>query len=117
MGTCYFFFREDTKTGYDLGKVYGWSEFFGDDPWILKVEDVQELAGQLDKCLAREGYRARYPLEWVSTVMTAAAVWSDGQPVRLVSEYHALIEDVVMEGYPNFTNRKWITGPGAARGP
>ena len=117
MGTCYYLFRDDTGTAYDLGKAYGWGKAFGEsptggdgDPMTLAPDEAPELAARLGDALMIAGYMEPVEIEnyrsYFEAVCSDVARWSDGKPFRFVSEHAGCIE----RAQDTTTDDDWITG-------
>ena len=106
MGTCYYFYRRDNETLFDMDKAYGLIE------WLELDKDGDVLTGDLEASLA--GWlaeRAKYGEQDVSEAVRtakelAAAVrkFQDGKPIRFVSEYAPEI-DALYDKFPSMPDR------------
>jgi hypothetical protein len=127
MGICYYLWRDDNKTVYELGKVWDWGSIFSSGrastytPMTLKPEDAPELAELLRAHLIEKDRKVRLefgeahgrtvtPLDYFAFVCADIARWSEGQPFEFISENDHRYENASMEGYPNYTNRQFRTG-------
>lgn len=128
MGVCYYLWREDNRTAYELGKSYGWDEPLGQgytgtgEPMTLKPEDAPTLAELLAAHLLEEGWWKAEDIKaadqnsptgsYFGDVCADIARWSEGQPFVYVSENDGRIEDASMEAYDSKLGheRAWITG-------
>jgi hypothetical protein len=122
MGTCYYLWREDNKTVYELGKSWNWGWAFGyerrpgrSDPMTLQPQDAPELAELLRTHLI-EGERAlraefggterdgdletdTLAIEYFAFVCADIARWSEGQPFEFISENDGRYENASMEAW------------------
>lgn len=132
MGTCYYLWREDNRTAYDLGKAYGWGRVFGgdstsgrDQPMTLTADDAIDCAARLCDALMLAGYAEPIEVEnyrsYYEAVCADIARWSDGKPFVFVSEHDGRIEDRSMQAYDEWidaghprehehSDDAWITG-------
>lgn len=118
MGTCYYLFRPDNRTGYELGKAYGWGGAFGDAeeygrgvPMTLRPEDTQTFAELLEiDLLSHHWWRPEDVIPgYLSFVAADIAAWSEGQPFLFCSEDAGCIEDAWDREADDDTDA-WITG-------
>lgn len=130
MGVVYYLWRDDSKTAYELGKVWNWGVIFGcprhtsvGTPMILKPRDAPECAELLRTHLVEEerALRAEFggkprdcaPLDYFTFVCTDIAAWSEGQPFEFISEHDGRLEHAHMEGYPNYKRTRKQTHTGS----
>lgn len=114
MGTCYYLVRRDNRTGYDLGKSYGWDGAFA-YPMVLKAADVDTLVDLIVQTSKPYGWcQTKKDREYLRIVALDIVDWSEGQPFEYHSEHSGLVEDICMEGWdrdPEISvEREWITG-------
>lgn len=107
MGTCFYLWRDDNHTAYDLGKAWEWGWAFGyerrpgrSDPMTLSPEDAPELAELLLAHLVGKGYvEPGTSIEYYAFVCGDIARWSQGQIFEFISEHDHRYEDANMEAY------------------
>lgn len=116
MGTCYYLIRQDTRTGYDLGKAWEWSDngVFGCEvPVTITADGAGDLAARLDRYSAgwkKDDFDAA---KYFRDVAEDIVHWSEGKEFILVSEHHRLVEEYNMEGWSRKgrdRERQWVTG-------
>lgn len=106
MGTCYYFYRRDNETLFDMDKAYGLIE------WLELDKEGDVLTGDLEASLAGwlvERYGSRpeeIPDEVKLAKALAAAVrkFQDGKPIRFVSEYAPEIDELY-DKFPSALDR------------
>lgn len=117
MGTCYYLWRDDNSTAYDLGKSYGWGDAFGcprgtsiGAPMTLAPEDASELAELLVASLIERGYIKSEldRLDYYAFVAADVARWSEGKPFEFISEHDHRYEDACMDAYDRGAERETV---------
>jgi hypothetical protein len=79
MGTCYYFFRPDNETLFDMDKAYGLSELLGTDSDQVKLEDVETA---ILLWFGDWPERADGEVEQQAKALAAAILeFADGQPI------------------------------------
>lgn len=122
MGTCFYLFREDNGTAYDLGKAYGWGPAFGDAyadgmahevPMFLRPEDAETFGDLLELELVTKEWWTPAEIAdlpgYFRHVAADIAAWSDGHPFVCVSEHDWRIERAY-EHDDYSSDRRWLTG-------
>jgi hypothetical protein len=90
MGTCYYFFRPDNETLFDMDKAYGLSELLGTDSDQVKLEDVETA---ILLWFGDWPERADGEVEQQAKALAAAILeFADGQPIFFISEHAAQID-------------------------
>jgi hypothetical protein len=132
MGTCYYLWRDDNKTAYDLGKEWSWGEVFGcprhtsiGTPMTLAPQDAPELADLLLMHLAEKDrelreefgdnhapidYYAQSRIDYYAFICADIARWSEGQPFEFISEHDHRYENASMDAYDRGQPRGAVTG-------
>jgi hypothetical protein len=107
MGTCYYLWRDDNKTVYDLDKSWNWGELFGrprgasmGTPMTLAPQDAPELAELLLAHLIAEDYvDPGTSIEYYAFICADIARWSEGQPFEFISEHDHRYENASMDAW------------------
>lgn len=120
MGTCYYFWRDDNQTAFELGKAGELHALFEPTRPVILMPDYAETFAEL---WAMEWAR-RYPggLDAACTdslfrrVAADVIAWSEGQPIEYVDEHDGRIERAGMSDWdarskdPSAPVRPYVTG-------
>lgn len=96
MGTVYYLYRPDTKTLFDFGKAYGLAG-------LLDIDDSGHLANLDEIEIALSLWLGEWPRDsrdvhaYANGLARAVRAFSDGKPVRFISEHHPVMDDLADE--------------------
>lgn len=119
MGTNYYLYRPDTRTAYDLGKVYEWRALFGHEEMALTPADAQTFAQLLRLHSPPPAWDPEEPAEVTNGAHTTLSEylnfvardiirWADGKLFRFASLDDGELERASMDAHDAGT--EWITG-------
>ncbi len=120
MGTCYYFWRDDNQTAFELGKSYELHRLFDPNRPVILMPDYADTFGDL-WALEYAGYRDLSPEDMAARFRTLAAkiiAWSEGQSIELIDENDRRIEEASMADWdrrrdlddPTEHARQYVTG-------
>jgi hypothetical protein len=85
MGTCYYFWRPDNETLFDMDKASGLRDLLSKEP--VKLDDLETAIGLWYADWPSRGMNADAP-----DLANAIKEFADGHPIFFVSEHDAVID-------------------------
>lgn len=91
MGTCYYFWRDDNQTAFELGKSWELRALFEPHRPVILMPDYADTFGDL-WALEHTRYHDLFDESWFREEAAEIIRWSEGQPIEFVGEQDGRIE-------------------------
>lgn len=116
MGTCYYFWRDDNQTAFELGKSSELHALFEPNRPVILMPEYADTFGDLWALEHVRYYDFTFDESWYREEAAEIIRWSEGQPIEFVDEQDGRIERASIADWdarsrdPSAPVRPYVTG-------